>query len=116
MKLFAVVRSDLHPGAKACQAAHALRAFQAQHPELEGAWWRDSNTLVLLESAELAELEQRAHGAGVPCVRFVEPDFAPEGVLTALALGPEAKKLVRELPLAFSVGPRHGSETVHADH
>jgi hypothetical protein len=69
---------------------------------VEAAWWRSSNTLALLETEALEELEARALAAGVTCVRFVEPDFAPDGVLTALALGPDARKLVRELPLAFS--------------
>ena len=100
-KLYAVVRSDLSPGAKACQAAHALRSFAAAYPALEAAWWRDSNTLVLLETGDLERLEQRARDRDITCVRFVEPDWAPDGTLTALCLGQDARKLVSGLPLAF---------------
>lgn len=105
-KLYAVVRSDMSKGAKACQAAHALRSFADSYPFIEGAWWRESNTLVLLEAPLpiLLELEQRALMEGITCVRFVEPDWAPEGTLTALALGPDAKRLVAALDLAFTEG------------
>lgn len=101
-KLYAVVRSGLPPCAKACQAAHALRAYVDAYPEIEKRWWTESNTLVLLETDCLEELERQAHAKGASCVRFVEPDWAPEGTLTALALGPDAKRLVCRLPLAFS--------------
>lgn len=100
-KLYAVVRSDLDPAAKACQAAHALREFARAFPFIEADWWRSSNTLVLLETEDLTALEDKAHKEKVSCVRFVEPDWHPEGVLTALALGPDARKLVSKLKLAF---------------
>jgi hypothetical protein len=100
-KLYAVVRSSLAPGAKACQAAHALRAFQDAYPEVEARWWAESNTLVLLETEQLEELERAAHAAGKTCTRFVEPDWAPDGTLTALVLGPDAKAFVRGLKLAL---------------
>lgn len=101
-KLYAVVRSGLPPGAKACQAAHALRAFQDAYPEIESRWWAESNTLVMLETDQLEALEAEAHAKGIPCVRFVEPDWAPEGTLTALVLGPDAKRIVNRLPLAYA--------------
>lgn len=103
-KLYAVVSSALSPGAKACQAAHALRAYVDAYPEIESRWWRESNTLVILQIAQdrLEWLEQEAKRKNLSCVRFVEPDWAPEGTLTALVLGPEAKRLVSDLPLAFA--------------
>lgn len=100
-KLYAVVHSGLPPGAKACQAAHALRAYADAYPEIERAWWAESNTLVMLETDRLEELEHEAHAKAVSCVRFVEPDWAPEGTLTALVLGPDAKRLTNKLQLAF---------------
>jgi peptidyl-tRNA hydrolase len=96
-----VVSSALSPGAKACQAAHALRAYVDAYPEIESKWWQESNTLVLLKCSYLDWIEQQAKEKGISCVRFVEPDWAPEGTLTALVLGPEGKKLVRSLKLAF---------------
>jgi len=100
-KLYAVVDSKLPPGAKACQTAHALRAYADAYPEIESKWWAESNTLVLLETDAIMDLEIKAHKRGVSCVRFVEPDWAPEGTLTALVLGPEGKRLVSSLKLAF---------------
>jgi hypothetical protein len=90
------------PGAKACQAAHALRAYAEEYPYIESKWWNQSNTLVLLETEDLEAFELKAQQAGVTHVRFVEPDWAPEGTLTAIALGPDACKIVRNLPLAFN--------------
>ncbi len=100
-KLYAVVRTSLDPGSKACQAAHALRQYAEAYPFVEAAWWRASNTLVLLETEDLETLELAARAADVTCVRFVEPDWAPEGTLTALVLGPDGKRLVRGLRLAL---------------
>lgn len=94
-----MVRADLSPGAQACQAAHALREFAARYPALEAAWFEDSNTLVILTSDDLEGLEARATAAGEPCVRFVEPDWCPDGELTALALGPSARRILSSLPL-----------------
>lgn len=107
-KLYVVVRSDLGAGAKACQAAHALRAYADAYPFVEAAWWRHSNTLVMLEAEldELLALEARAAAKGVTAVRFVEPDWEASGTLTALALGPDARRLLADLKLAFgSQGP-----------
>jgi hypothetical protein len=95
------VRASLPPGAKACQAAHALRAYAAAYPAIEAAWWEHSNTLVMLEASDLEALEQKAHANGMTCVRFVEPDWCEDGTLTALCLGHDARKLVSGLPLAF---------------
>jgi hypothetical protein len=103
-KLYAIVRASLEAGSKACQAAHALREYAEAYPFVEAAWWRASNTLVLLETEDLEALELAARAADVTCVRFVEPDWAPEGTLTALVLGPDGKRLVRGLALAFSGG------------
>lgn len=100
-KLFVVVRKNMSAGAKACQAAHALRTYADAYPFIESKWWKQSNTLVILEHDDLEALEAEAHRAGVSCIRFMEPDWDANGVLTALALGPDAFKILRRLPLAF---------------
>jgi len=95
-KLYAVARADLPVGLQAAQAAHALREFQEAHKELERAWFADSKTLVLLQAPNLWELAQKATEAGIACALNFEPDM--HGALTAVAFGPEAKKLLRSLP------------------
>ena len=98
-KLFVVGRQDLPPGLRVAQMFHAARQFAEDHPEVEGTWFRESNTIVLLEvpdEAALRELASRAEG--VPTSEFSEePDLG----LTALALGPDARRLVSSLPLAL---------------
>lgn len=101
-KLFLVVRQDLSLGQQAVQAAHALQEFNVQHPERARAWYTKSNTLALLacnDEQGLHTLHAQAASLGLPCVLFREPDRDNE--VTALALGPEAARLVRKLPLAL---------------
>ncbi len=103
MKLYLVARRDLSPGKRAAQLCHAMRQFAADHPEAERAWFEASNTLVLLEVADepaLAQLAARAARDGLVVSRFREPDLGD--ALTAIALGPSARTLVRHLPLALS--------------
>jgi peptidyl-tRNA hydrolase len=80
---------------------HAARQFAEEHPDIEGTWFRESNTIVLLEvpdEATLRELASRARDRGVAASEFSEePDLG----LTALALGPEGRRLVSSLPLAL---------------
>ena len=98
-KLFIVGRRDLPPGLRVAQMFHAARQFAEEYPEIEGTWFRESNTIVLLEvpdEAALLELASRAEG--VPTSEFSEePDLG----LTALALAPEGYRLVSSLPLAL---------------
>lgn len=103
MKLYLVVRRDLAgPGAMAAQLCHALRQFTADHPDVDNLWFQRSNTLVLLEVPDrraLVDLARQARDRGVPAAMFREPDLSDAP--TALALGPDARHLVRRLPLAF---------------
>lgn len=101
-KLYLVTRTDLSPGQRAVQAAHALRAFVEEHPETDKAWFQSSNYLALLEvpgERQLSNLLERARFQGLPASGFREPDR--ENELTAIALGPGAKKICRGLPLAL---------------
>jgi len=96
-----VGRADLSPGLRVAQMFHSLRQFQEDHDEIEAEWYRDSNTIVLLEVPDgeaLTELASRAQEKGVTISEFSEePDLG----LTALALGPDARRLVSSLPLAL---------------
>lgn len=106
-KLFLITRSDLPEGDRAMQMAHAFREFIEQHPEIDRAWYKNSNTLVGLEIGDekaLAGLLEEARWKGIPASPFHEPDRGNE--LTAIALGPTGKRLCRRLPKAFSPAGR----------
>lgn len=103
-KLYIVTRSDLSPGARLAQSAHAAIAFVLAFPESSRTWHDSSNNLVILEAPSedaLQGLAARAAKAGVPCVTFQEPDMG--GTTTAVALGRDAARLVSSLPLALRV-------------
>jgi peptidyl-tRNA hydrolase len=102
-KLYIVGRSDLAPGLRVAQMFHAAREFACRHPYVEGRWFAESNTIVLLEVPDRAAMEalvERARSAGVTMADFAEPDFLDVGT-TAVALGPDARRLVSSLPLAL---------------
>jgi peptidyl-tRNA hydrolase len=101
-KLYLVTRTDLSPGQRAVQAAHALRAFVEAHPDVDKEWYQNSNYLAILEvhgEPQLALLLKKARLRGFPASEFREPDR--ENELTAIALGPPAKAICRGLPLAL---------------
>jgi hypothetical protein len=103
VKLYLVTRRDLDPGQQAVQAAHALTEFMLHHPEVAKDWYGRSNTLAFLSVADeraLGVLLRKARDRFTPVSAFREPDRQDE--LTALAIGPEGKRLVRDLPLALS--------------
>lgn len=101
-KLYLVVREDLPPGQQAVQVAHALHLFGTLHPEIDRAWHEESNTLALLglpNEVALGVIVEKALQLGIPVACFREPDRNNE--LTAIALGPQGKRLTRNLPLAL---------------
>lgn len=102
MKLFLIVRGDLSHGARAAQLCHAMRSFVDEHPAVDREWFLKSNTLVLLEVPDeptLAALAFEARTRRIPVSVFTEPDMGDQ--MTAIAVGPSGRKLVRRLPLAF---------------
>lgn len=102
-RLYIVVRSDLSPGLMCAQACHALRAFCEEHSEVERSWFSSSNNLVVLQVPDenaLHKLAQQAQAKGIQYSINREPDLGDQ--VTAVALAPEAKKLLRSLPLALA--------------
>ena len=102
MKMYVVVRADLSPGLQVAQSCHALRLFVDEHPEVDQAWYRSSNNLVVLQSSskeELAKLAYELTKAGVEVSLFREPDLGDE--LTAVAVSPTGAKYLSNLPLAL---------------
>lgn len=101
-KLYLVTRSDLPAGQQAVQAAHAMRQFAADFPDVDRQWFESSNTLALLavpDEPSLARLLRKARWRG-PVSEFREPDRG--GELTAIAIGPWGKPVVARLPLALA--------------
>lgn len=114
-KLFLVTREDLSWDQQAVQAAHALREFVREHPEVDRCWYETSNTLVLLvvqDEWALERLVEQAQWKGVPFAGFREPDRQNE--LTAVALGPSGSRLCQRLPLAFAHGATQASHDQHS--
>jgi peptidyl-tRNA hydrolase len=100
-RLYVVVRADLSPGEQLAQSCHALRAFVAQHPETDARWFAESNNLVVLKAKDepsLSELSRLAARRGLRAACFREPDY--DDALTAIALEPAAKPLLRRYALA----------------
>ncbi len=84
---------------------HALRQFTAEHPEVDKAWFEQSNYLGLLSVAdekELYLLMERAQSQGIQISIFREPDIGDQITAIALAPGPRSKKLCSQLKLALS--------------
>lgn len=97
-RLYLVTRRDLPPGPQAVQSCHAMAAFAIEHREDFEAWYRGSNTLALVSVENERELESLADTAnlrGISASDVREPDL--EDQLTALALGPEGRKICRGL-------------------
>lgn len=102
-RLYVVVRADLSPGAQVAQAMHAFRSFLEEHPGVERAWFQTSNTLAVLSAPNEGALQAIVMDAidnDFRVSQFREPDMGDS--LTAIALEPAAKRLVRSLPLALS--------------
>ncbi len=101
-KVFLVTRRDIEPGYQAVQSCHAMRQFTADHPDIDHEWFKNSNYLALLSVAneiELMRLLTKAADSGFKWSAFREPDIG--GEITAIALEPSAKDLVKGLPLAL---------------
>lgn len=101
-KLYLVVRADLCPGQQAVQSVHAMRQFVAEHEGIEREWFELSNHLALLAAPDepsLMSLVRAATRKGLRVSLFREPDRDNE--VTAVALEPRAKRLLRGFPLAL---------------
>ena len=103
-KLYVVVRNDLLPGEQLAQAIHAKDEFAMKYPEINRAWWEQTNYICVLQVADettLTELESRATAANIKYAYFCEPDYDHE--MTALVFEPGAasKELCKNLSLAL---------------
>jgi len=102
VKLYIIIRADLDPGAQLAQACHAAFQFGIDHKTVTDYWHLKSNNLVLLSvpnEATLKHLATRIQDAGLAHSTFREIDF--DNAVTALALEPDGRRLVSNLPLAL---------------
>lgn len=86
-KMHVIGRTDLGIGLFTAQVVHAARQLQHEHPEVEAAWFQDSNNVAVLgvpDEVALQLLYDRARALGIPCAAFHEEDLG--GSLTAIAM------------------------------
>jgi len=103
-RLYVVVDGTLAPGLQIAQAIHAARAFAAEHPEIEAAWFERSNTVAVLAvdgERSVIRVANEAAALDVPHSTFDEPDLL--GRMTAIALAPGylSERIVRGLKPAL---------------
>ncbi len=103
-RLYVLVRKDLPPAYQAVQAGHAVAEWLVRgsgcYREGDGYRYWENDTLVYLHVADEAELlawHERLEEARTSCRLFREEDLG--GQATALAVGGDAKPLVRGLKL-----------------
>lgn len=103
-KLYIVTRRDIAPGYQAVQSIHAAQQFAIEHSQINKEWQEKSNYLGLLsvhDEKELRHLASRAVQKGISVSVFYEPDVDWEMTAIAIAPGPKARLLCKNLPLAL---------------
>jgi hypothetical protein len=92
--MYIITRSDLSAGMQLAQVAHVAAGFNGDHGEVDDTVivLKVPNELVLYK--HLAELFSHTDRL----TWFLEPDL--DNALTAVAVGPEAKHLLKKLKLA----------------
>ena len=98
-----MTHGNLSAGYQAAQSVHVMAEFALNHPDTARTWYKNSNSLIILEAKnaqELSELQEKAISRGITVQEFREPDLGDE--ITALAFAPSAntRKLLSNLPLA----------------
>lgn len=102
-KLYVVVRNDLSPGKQLAQAIHAKDLFSIEHPEINKAWFYQSNHICVLQVENEKELENiiiDAKQKNIAFVCFEEPDYDNELTAAAFEPGVLTKQLLKKLQLA----------------
>jgi peptidyl-tRNA hydrolase len=103
-KLYVVVRGDISPGMQLAQAIHAKDEFTHKFPNINQAWYDQSNYICVLQVADeysLAALESEATRLEIKYAYFCEPDLDHELTAIAFEPGDASKKLCKELRLAL---------------
>lgn len=99
-KLYLVTREDLPIGAQAVQAAHALRQFASEHPDVDREWFEKSNFLGLhtvIDEMHLISLRELALMKGLRVSSFREEDLGFQFTAVAIEPGNAARALCEPL-------------------
>jgi hypothetical protein len=103
-KLYVVVRGDLPAGSQIAQACHGMRQFGHEHPLIEGAWFRESNYIAILNARNEEHIERliaKCLEKDVPYSIFREPDLGDSITCLVVCPGPSGRKICSSLPLAL---------------
>lgn len=104
-KLYVITRNDLNYGQQASQLCHALRQFNNDHPEIDRAWFENSNYICLLaveSEDDLIKLISKLEQLNLKYSKFNEPDY--NNALTAICVEPgkNSKRILKNIKLAFN--------------
>lgn len=97
-----MVREDLPQGARVAQSVHAAVEMAVEHPREFRAWWKSSNTVVVLltkDEERLTSIFDDAIEKNMTTVLFSEPDMGNRPTAMAV-IDQGAKRLLRKLKLA----------------
>ena len=103
-KVYIITRRDMSPGYQGVQSIHAMRQFSEEHPDIDKAWFKQSNYLAWLsvtDEAELFELLAKAARKHIRCSIFREPDVDNQVTAIALEPGVHSSEVCRHLPPAL---------------
>jgi hypothetical protein len=103
-KLYIVTRSDISPGQRATQSAHAAFLFSVEHPLLTKLWYQESTYLVLLcatDEPKLAALATQLQAADRLVSLWREPDLNNELTAIAVEPGTASSRILANLPLTL---------------
>lgn len=102
-----ITRDDLSPGVQAVQGMHAALSFAVTYPELTAKWHHESQVLVFLAVPDEDELVELGRDLSwFDLIWFREPDLGDQ--LTAIAVEPDAGRMLSHLPLALRGGDNDG--------
>lgn len=92
------------PGQQLSQCVHGMRQFSDDHPDVDTAWYKQSNYLAILSVADeqgLLALIDKASRKGVKFSIFFEPDLKYAVTSVVLEPGKESKRLCSSIGLAL---------------
>lgn len=101
--MYLVTHAQLSSGYQTAQIAHVVADFIQNNTGLANAWHFTSNSLIVLEAANAAELsvlQERARLRGIVVQEFREPDLGDEVTALAFAPGDATRKFLSNLPCA----------------